>query len=287
MHLETASWTTCLREPITETEVAAQYLREAVNFHSKGDRDAAAELIRKADMPVIAEWVNSLGGKNSQYVLSRLRLDTPRLKRSAARSDARMPNAATKRELLARDGYRCRFCSTPLIRSEVRQRIRIAYPDELRWERRNTGQHAAFQAMWVQYDHIIPVSRGGRNDLSNLVLACAGCNFGRMSHTLHELQLLDPRTVPARKTEWDGLERFGHKTIQTVGNSACSIGAPAANSSHNPTNSGDVLHARRACTMSSPMYLVLNTRRKNMREIAQHTHAHGEIAGIAERLFFR
>lgn len=98
--------------------------------------------------------------------------------------------------------------SAPVIRAEVRKRIAASYPEEVPWGSTNRTQHAAFQAMWAQYDHVVPHSRGGTNDLDNLVVTCAPCNFGKMSHTLDELGLEDPRDRPPVKSLWDGLERF-------------------------------------------------------------------------------
>lgn len=116
-----------------------------------------------------------------------------------------MPTASEKRALHKRDGCHCRFCGIPLVRGEVRRKISEAYPV---WGRRNADQHAAFQAMWMQYDHILPHSKGGTNDLENLVVTCAACNFGRMNHTLQEVGLLDPREREPLQSTWDGLERF-------------------------------------------------------------------------------
>ena len=48
------------------------------------------------------------------------------------------------------------------------------YPNALLWETRgknsNKRQHAAFQAMWVVYDHLLPHCRNGNNDLDNIVI---------------------------------------------------------------------------------------------------------------------
>ncbi len=86
--------------------------------------------------------------------------------------------------------------------------MRKAYPKELRWGTTNPEQHAAFQCMWLQYDHILPHSRGGDNSLENMIITCAPCNYGRSEYTLEEVGLIDPRTVPVQHTVWDGLERF-------------------------------------------------------------------------------
>jgi hypothetical protein len=44
--------------------------------------------------------------------------------------------------------------------------------------------------------------------IDNVVVTCAGCNFGRMDHTLAELGLLDPREQAIEVSDWDGLEQI-------------------------------------------------------------------------------
>jgi len=83
-----------------------------------------------------------------------------------------------------------------------------AYPSALPWGKENKSQHAAFQAMWLQYDHILPHARGGNNALNNVLITCAPCNFGRMSYTLKEVGLAHPPERGAQRSSWDGLERF-------------------------------------------------------------------------------
>jgi hypothetical protein len=120
----------------------------------------------------------------------------------------RMPSADLKRRLHQRDGYHCRFCGIPVIRKEVRQRFVLSYPLLPIWGNTIAQQHAAFQAMWAQYDHIVPHARGGTNDIDNMVITCAPCNYGRMSYTLDEVNLVDPRSRDLFQSMWDGLERF-------------------------------------------------------------------------------
>src|SRR2546429_117989 len=114
-----------------------------------------------------------------------------------------------RRRLIERDGYHCQFCGVPVIREEIRNRIRRSYPELKLWSgESNELQHAAFQAMWLQYDHVVPHSRGGKSDENNVVIACAPCNFGRMQYTLQEVGLVDPRGREPVRSAWDGLERF-------------------------------------------------------------------------------
>ncbi|RMD82343.1 MAG: HNH endonuclease [Candidatus Dadabacteria bacterium] len=199
---------TCLRDPIPEIFDAARYLDAAVSAHLAGRPDIAEELIRRADIPAIREWTESLWGKNSPYVKYRAVANAPQDLPKEQRAEARMPTLAEKQQLHARDGYHCRFCGIPVIRREIRQRIQKVYPKALKWGRKNIEQHAAFQAMWAQYDHVLPHAKGGTNELDNIVVTCAPCNFARMNYTLEEVGLVDPRTRAPVRSSWDGLERF-------------------------------------------------------------------------------
>jgi 5-methylcytosine-specific restriction endonuclease McrA len=199
----------CLREPIPEIGDAARLLDAAVSAHLMGRSELADELIRAADIPTISEFGESLWGTKSPHRHYRAISEVSASSHpKGLRARERAPNAATKRELLLRDGYHCRFCGIPVIRSEVRERIRKVYPEALRWGDANAQQHAAFQLMWAYADHVIPHARGGDSGIANLVIACAGCNFGRGHFTLEEVGVLDPRDKEPVRSTWDGLERF-------------------------------------------------------------------------------
>jgi 5-methylcytosine-specific restriction endonuclease McrA len=198
----------CLRAPIPEIATAAKDLDSAVSAYLLGRFAEAEELIRGTNLASIREWTESLWGRNSPYIRLRLVPDAPTVLLRDQRIKVRMPTTEEKRRLFERDGFHCRFCGIPVIRREVRERIRRVYPDALPWGRTNVTQHAAFQAMWAQYDHLLPHARGGNNDLNNVVITCAPCNFARMNSTLEEIGLLDPRTREPLRSNWDGLERF-------------------------------------------------------------------------------
>ena len=199
----------CFRDPIPEIFEAAELLDQAVDAHLAGRHSNAAKLIFQADMQSVWDWTESIWGKESEEIHRRRMVeDAPKTLDKSERDPKRKPSKQDERALIERDGYQCRFCGIPVIRSEVRTAIRKRYPDELKWGSSNSEQHAAFQCMWVQYDHILPHSRGGRTDLDNLAITCSGCNYGRGEYTLEEVGLIDPRTRPATKTDWDGLERF-------------------------------------------------------------------------------
>lgn len=195
----------CLCNPIPQIMDAARYLDAAATAHLAGDPTLAERLIRLADMPAIREWTESIWGKNSPHLKVKT-IPTPTTPKGP-RIKQRMPSPSDKRTLHLRDGYHCRFCDIPVIRKEARETLRAAYPNAISWGNTNGSQHAAFQAMWAQYDHVVPHAHGGDNELDNLVVTCAPCNFGRMSHSLEEVSLIDPRKRVPLSSHWDGLER--------------------------------------------------------------------------------
>lgn len=201
----------CLRTPIPEIAIAAQYLDAAVSAHLVGQPEQAAELIRRADMPEIRAWTESLWHCKPPYVVRRHLLDTPPIIAKDRRSKPRMPGLALKQALLLRDCHHCRFCGVPVIRSEIRKALRKLYADALYWttdRAKPEGQHAALQALEAHYDHLLPHSRGGESVLENMVIACAPCNYGRDCWTVEGVGLADPRLREPIPSGWDGLERL-------------------------------------------------------------------------------
>ena len=95
----------------------------------------------------------------------------------------------------------------PVIHAETRKYLQNLYPDAIPWGKTNASQHAAFQCLWLQYDHVVPHSAGGENTLDNLIITCSACNYGKMNYTVEELGLLDPRDFAPIQSNWDGLER--------------------------------------------------------------------------------
>ncbi|MHA3976381.1 HNH endonuclease [Halovulum sp. GXIMD14794] len=198
---------TCLLEPIPEIFVAQDFLIEAGRQHVSGDLAAAQDALRMADIPIIAEWTEALWGKTSASIHRYRKIeDVSPILAKEQRVETRMPSVAIKRALIERDGHHCRFCGIPVIRSEVRTLLRKAYPDALRWGSTNSSQHTAFQAMWLQYDHLVSHSRGGDNGMDNMAITCAPCNFGRNDFLLEEVALLNPLYREPVKNDWDGLE---------------------------------------------------------------------------------
>lgn len=207
-----------LLEPVPEISEAAAYLSAAVDAHLAGDGEKAEMLIRKADIPAIAQWTDALWGKQSIRVHRLRKVEgLPALLSKSERLIARMPNSAEKKKLVNRDGFHCRYCGIPLIREEIRKKLNKSYPEAARWGNTTRGQHAALQAMWLVYEHVVPHSRGGDNSFENMIISCQPCNCAKMGYTIEELGLSDPRLRPPVQSSWDGLERLRYKINGTQG----------------------------------------------------------------------
>lgn len=178
-----------------------------------GDSRMAARLIKAADNPVVRAFTEAAWGAGGKERHSFITLaDAPPTLARAARPLPRMPTRDTQKAVVLRDGYHCRFCGLPVIQPSVRALLHRAYPDVLGWGFTNLSQHAAFQCLWLQFDHVLPNSRGGASTLDNVIVTCTPCNFGRMETTLREALLIDPLSRPTPKkwdgfNDWDGLER--------------------------------------------------------------------------------
>jgi HNH endonuclease len=197
----------CLRDPIPEIYDAARYLDAAASAHLAGEYDMAARLITLADIPDIRDWTESLWGSKSPYNSAKTIANASPGLPKEERVKVRMPNSAEKNALQERDGFHCRFCGIPVIRREIRDILKKAYPHALSWGSKNIEQHAAFQALWLQYDHVLPHARGGNNELGNIVITCAPCNYGRNNNLCEEVGVQDPFQSPPISSTWDGLER--------------------------------------------------------------------------------
>lgn len=204
----------CMREPIEEIFLAAELLNRATDAHLAGDRIEAEALITRADIPAIRAWQESLWGSKAanpdQWQFHRYRAiaNAPPMLARDERLPQRMPSSADRAALIKRYGRNCCFCGIPVIRAEVRAAFTRNYPDAAYWRGTKATQHAALQCLWLQFDHILPHSRGGDNSIENLIITCAACNFGRMQWTLEQVGLIDPRGCATVKMVWDGLERF-------------------------------------------------------------------------------
>jgi 5-methylcytosine-specific restriction endonuclease McrA len=100
--------------------------------------------------------------------------------------------APTRQELLqlfTRDRYHCRYCGMRVV-GDRKQFIKLAqtvnYPELVRTGT-NEMRHGLYLTFRASHDHVLPISKGGTNDMENLVTACWPCQFGKAQYTLSQL----------------------------------------------------------------------------------------------------
>ena len=202
-----------LLDPIPEIFHAARSLDAAVSAHLLGDAPLAAELIRRADLPAMRDWTNALWGKGGP---KKFNWEPAALHRCdpAVDPEGRAAGGADAVDGGEAGADRARRPALPVLRHPAdpqgggRARPRgLSGPGDL-GRHTNATQHAAFQALWLQYDHLVPHARGGTNAPNNMLITCAPCNYGRWHLTIAEVGLADPRERAPVRSPWDGLERF-------------------------------------------------------------------------------
>lgn len=199
---------TSIKSPEDSLRRARDNLTRATDAHLAGDADSARRLFIKADCDEVWDWLHPAWYIPVRNVKSMVvpgdTMKVPKADRDPDRNIA----AAIKRAVLARDGHHCRYCGIEVVAAEIRNIIFRLYPEVRSTRDRPHRNHAAFDALWLQYDHVVPHCHGGRSSAENIVISCGLCNFGKDQYTLAQLDLLDPRDRSPIRSGWDGLERL-------------------------------------------------------------------------------
>jgi hypothetical protein len=193
-------------EPIAELDLAAKLLDAAADSLLIGDRGTTASLIALADRSEILQYTLRICSGLSDEVHGRTKLTKGIPKE--ARDTTRMPGKEAQYLIFRRDGWRCRYCGIKVISTAARRKLVAIFPEQTKWARKEFERHSSLYAMAASLDHIVPHSRGGKNEPSNFVTACYCCQFGRGNFTLEEVRFNHPLQRPPIVTGWDGLSRL-------------------------------------------------------------------------------
>lgn len=193
-------------EPVAELDLAAKLLDAAADALVIGDRRLAANLITAADRSEILRYTLRIVSSLSDEVHRQTKLVKPLPKE--ARDASRMPTKDVQYSIFWRDGWHCRYCGIKVISTAARKKLVQIFPDQTKWGAKEFQRHSSLYAMAASLDHIVPHSRGGKNEVGNFVTACYCCQFGRGNFTLEEVEFNNPLQRPPVITGWDGLTRL-------------------------------------------------------------------------------
>jgi hypothetical protein len=121
---------------------------------------------------------------------------------------ARRYSVSQSMKLFMHDGFIDRYTGTRLINPGVLLLLHVMLGDDFPAHPHGklSATHLAFWELFPTVDHVVPVSRGGRDDKSNRVTASMLSNQAEDQWTLDDLRWeLHPPGVVA---EWDGLSRW-------------------------------------------------------------------------------
>lgn len=103
------------------------------------------------------------------------------------------------------DGFTCRYSGKRLFFPGVLDLLCHVLPNEFPYHPnwKTSECHAIYSEFYPMLDHVVPISRGGADDETNLVTTCNMRNDAKSNWTLEELgwQLHPPGDI----NQWDGM----------------------------------------------------------------------------------
>jgi hypothetical protein len=110
--------------------------------------------------------------------------------------------------VFARDSYTCRYCDRQTIAPPVLRVVSHVFPAVFRfhpnWKTSETD--ASYFVLSTSADHVVPVTRGGGDEPSNLATACWTCNEMKGNRLLSEIRRW--QLLPSVSTKWRGLTEY-------------------------------------------------------------------------------
>ena len=192
--------------PIPEFSIAADLLSMAADALIAGDLPTCATLLVKSDLRPLREFSYLLAGPINPEIHRQSK--NPKFVAIPKANRPRMPNASQSLEIMMRDGFRCRFCESRVVIKDALRIFAKYLPNEARIGNTNKENHFGLATLTASIDHLLPYSRGGTNEYTNLVTACGPCQYGRNRWTLEEVQIENPLCFPPIIDDWDGLTRI-------------------------------------------------------------------------------
>jgi len=188
-------------------EEALETFIEAFSCAVRGDLQSAISHLERIPEGKLKEWYVEHGQMSGWHHRVKA-LNLPKPPKFTGDLDSPVISPQLLSEVFLRDNNHCRYCGTRVINTKALAKFsKILGPNYfVASGNSNLKRHGIALNFRATADHVVPIKRGGRTDIDNLVTSCWGCNIGKLNATLEQMGLDDPRSrTPMNKKDWTGL----------------------------------------------------------------------------------
>ena len=188
-----ANWSkSCPLPPPEHFKQAFLDIQQIKVLLTHGKNQEVIEILQKPLGDEIREWFVE-HAQNAWSLRFRGLGRTKDLQNLTLRDPKRLTNGI-KEEVASRDEFKCQYCHGDLVPdSDLISISSLVGSDIFRITGNNQERHGYMYILRATADHVVPLSKGGKTELSNLVACCWACNYGKAEKTLNEIGLMDPR----------------------------------------------------------------------------------------------
>lgn len=140
-----------------------------------------------------------------------------------------------KKKVFKRDNYTCCYCNRKTIDLDVLKIISNVIPDAFplhsSWILEET--HILYWIYSTSLEHVVPLAQGGKNDLSNMRVACYLCNDVKKDTMVEDLGWKLNSHVVSDRNSWQGLREYVPQLMELANNVYYQKKSPSFQASRN------------------------------------------------------
>lgn len=182
---------------------------EAVTLFYAGKKEECIKTINSIKNEEMQEWYINHAQVSGTIKKNITAIKRPPTIEEKDRDPKRMPSKKEEKQILKRDGYKCRYCQNPILdKGFVKKFIEDLNLDSFKKGSTNDTTHGILLNFSPVIDHVIPHNIGGKTEEANLVTSCYPCNFGKQHYTLEQVKNISPFEREPILDDWDGMQHF-------------------------------------------------------------------------------
>lgn len=167
-----------------------QILFDAITLASVGKVDTAQSKLKNSRDLEMRTWYDVHAQNIAKWRFDAYKVEAPAPKLPL---DPVKTFSKFESKLFARDNYKCRYCTDPVIPKKVFEKAQsLIGSTDLPLGRTNLTRSGFYLMFVATLDHVVPWSLGGRTDESNLVSSCWSCNYGKANFTVDQIGIGNP-----------------------------------------------------------------------------------------------